>query len=103
MRTPVYYQKGVTLVESLVGVAVFMIIAASVYQAYSVTMSAIRNSRVKIAATALANEEFEIARNLSYADVGIVGGFPSGKIPRTETLVRDRKSTRLNSSHSSIS
>ena len=89
MRTPVYYQKGVTLVESLVGVAVFMIIAASVYQAYSVTMSAIRNSRVKIAATALANEEFEIARNLSYADVGIVGGFPSGKIPRTQTLVRD--------------
>jgi len=89
MRTPVYYQKGVTLVESLVGVAVFMIIAASVYQAYSVTMSAIRNSRVKIAATALANEEFEIARNLSYADVGIVGGFPSGKIPRTETLVRN--------------
>ena len=89
MRTPIHHQKGVTLVESLVGVAVFMIIAVSVYQAYGVAMNAIRVSRIKIAAAALANEEFEIARNLSYADVGIVGGFPSGKIPRTQTLVRD--------------
>src|SRR3989338_4392182 len=89
MRTPIHHQKGVTLVESLVGVAVFMIIAVSVYQAYGVAMNAIRVSRIKIAAAALANEEFEIARNLSYADVGIVGGFPSGKIPRTETLVRN--------------
>lgn len=89
MQISKQYQAGVTLIESLVGVAVFMIIAASVYQAYSVTMSAIRNSRIKIAATALANEEFEIARNLSYADVGIVGGLPSGKIPHTQILVRD--------------
>jgi len=89
MQIPMHYQKGVTLVESLVGVAVFMIIAVSVYQAYGLAMNAIRSSRIKITATALANEEFEIARNLSYADVGIVGGLPLGKIPHTQTLVRD--------------
>ena len=82
-------QKGFTLVETLVGVAVFVIIAVSVISAYVKVMEAVRVSRVKITATALANEQFEIARNLPYADVGIVGGVPAGKINRTQTLVRD--------------
>lgn len=52
-------------------------------------MDVVRVSRMRITATALANEQFEIVRNLPYADVGIVGGIPSGKINRTQTLVRD--------------
>lgn len=82
-------QKGFTLVEALVGAAVFVIIAVSVISAYVKVMEAVRVSRVKITATALANEQFEIARNLPYADVGIVDGIPAGKINRTQTLVRD--------------
>src|SRR3990167_6689135 len=80
---------GFTFVESLVGVAVFMIIAVSVYQAYGAVMNAVRASRLKVAATALANEQFEIIRNLSYDDVGVAGGIPSGKIPHMQNLVRD--------------
>ena len=75
--------------ESLVGVAVFMIIAVSIYQAYIVTLNAIRVSHFKTITTALANEQFEIIRNLAYADVGIVDSVPLGKIPRTQILVRD--------------
>jgi len=82
-------QKGFTLIESLVGIAVFMIIAVSVYQAFIVTMNAVRVSRLKVTATALANEQFEIIRNLPYADVGVVGGIPNGKIPRIQNLIRD--------------
>ena len=41
---PTSSQKGFTLIESLVGVAVFMIIAVSVYQSYAVTMNAVRVS-----------------------------------------------------------
>ena len=80
---------GFTLIESLVGVAVFMIIAVSVYQAYAVTMNAVRVSRLKIIATALANEQFEIIRNLPYDDVGVVGSIPNGKIPRIQNFIRD--------------
>ena len=83
------FLTGFTLVESLVGVAVFMIIAVSVYQAYGAVMNAVRASRLKVAATALANEQFEIIRNLSYDDVGVAGGIPSGKIPHMQNLVRD--------------
>ncbi len=80
---------GFTLIESLVGVAVFMIIAISVYQAYGAAMNAVRVSRLKVAATALANEQFEIIRNLSYDDVGVAGGVPNGKVSHIQNLVRD--------------
>lgn len=80
---------GFTLIDSLVGVAVFVLVAVSVYQAFRATMVAVKTSRTRITATALANEQFEIARNLTFSDVGIVGGLPLGKIPRTQTLVRD--------------
>ncbi len=85
-------QKGLSLIEAIVGVAVFVIIAVSVYQAYAMVMEAVHVSRLKITATALANEQFEIVRNLSYADVGVAGGIPLGKIPPTQTITRDNAS-----------
>jgi len=92
MNFPPAPQKGFSLIEALVGVAVFVIIAVSVYQAYVMVIDAVRVLRLKTTATALANEQFEIVRNLSYVDVGVLGGIPSGKIPRTQTLTRDNVS-----------
>jgi uncharacterized protein (TIGR02145 family)/uncharacterized repeat protein (TIGR02543 family)/prepilin-type N-terminal cleavage/methylation domain-containing protein len=83
--------SGMTLVEVLVGSAIFVILALSVYQGYKLAMDVIRVSRIKVAATALANEQFEIMRNMPYTDVGILGGLPPGKVPYTQTLVRDDK------------
>jgi len=85
-------QKGFSLIEALVGVAVFVIIAVSVYQAYVMVIDAVRVLRLKTTATALANEQFEIVRNLPYEDVGVAGGIPSGKIPHSQTLTRDNVS-----------
>ena len=80
--------KGFTLVETLVGVAVFLIIAIATYQAYISLFSLINLNQYKIVALNLANEQFEIIRNLSYSDVGIPGGIPDGKIPRIQNLIR---------------
>lgn len=88
MRSAPSLQKGFTLIESLVGVAVFVIIAVSVYQAYTATMNAVRVSRLKVTATALANEQFEIIRNLPYDDVGVTGSIPNGEIPHIQNLIR---------------
>ena len=82
-------QKGFTLIEIIVGLAVFLILSLSIYQAYISLLETIRASRLKVVATALANEQFEIIRNLPYTDVGIVGGLPSGKIQQNQTLTRD--------------
>ncbi|MBI3888407.1 carboxypeptidase regulatory-like domain-containing protein [Candidatus Nomurabacteria bacterium] len=85
-------QKGFTFIETVVGSAVFMVVALSAYQAFSVLMNATLVSREKVAATELANERFEIIRNLPYVDVGILGGLPVGKLTRNQTLTRDNYS-----------
>lgn len=80
---------GFTLIETLVGSVVFALVALSAYQAFSTLMDAVLASRAKIAAASLANEQFEIIRNLSYDDVGVASGIPVGKIPREQNITRD--------------
>lgn len=80
---------GFTLIETLVGSAVFLVVALSVYQAFSTLMSVTLASRAKVAGIELANERFEIIRNLPYEDVGIVGGLPAGKVVRSQNITRD--------------
>ena len=58
------------LIEMLVGSAVFVVIALAAYQAFSVLMATTLYARIKVSATELANERFEIIRNLPYNDVG---------------------------------
>ncbi|MCK5059550.1 MAG: prepilin-type N-terminal cleavage/methylation domain-containing protein [Candidatus Pacebacteria bacterium] len=81
-------QRAFTLVETLIGVALFLMIMMGVYRGYFAVVSAARAATVRLTAANLANEQFEIVRNLPYADVGIVNGIPSGKVPYTQTLVR---------------
>jgi len=85
-------QKGFTLVEMLVGSAVFVVVALAAYQAFGVLMDITLSARIKVAATELANERFEIIRNLPYNDVGIVAGLPVGKIVRVQNIIRDNYS-----------
>ncbi|GEM_PF-434254 len=86
------HRNGFTLIETLIGSAIFIVIAFSTYKAFAVLMDAVSISAAKLAATTLANEKFEIIRNMPYTDVGIVGGLPLGKIQRTETILRDNYS-----------
>jgi prepilin-type N-terminal cleavage/methylation domain-containing protein len=81
-------KNGFGLVETLVGVAVFTIIALAAYKGYAQIMRGVQVLKVKTTATNLANEQIEIIKNLPYVDVGIVDGLPAGKIPRDQTLDR---------------
>ncbi|MEY2664359.1 MAG: hypothetical protein RIT04_167 [Candidatus Parcubacteria bacterium] len=80
--------KGFTLIETLVGVAVFAIVALASYQAYVAVFAISGANQYKILALNLINEEFEIVRNMPYVDIGIVNGIPNGKIPYEQQLVR---------------
>lgn len=95
-------KKGFTLIETLVGSAVFIIIALSAYKAFGVLMDTVTESQAKIAATEVANEKFEIIRNLPYSDVGIVGGLPVGKINRTQTITKDNFSFNVTTTIRSV-
>jgi prepilin-type N-terminal cleavage/methylation domain-containing protein len=98
-RTPKFgvtsKRGGFTLVETLVGSAIFLLVALSAYKAFGVLMDAVTASRAKLVATTLANEKFEIIRNLPFQDIGIQGGLPSGKLIKTETTIRDNFSFNI--------
>jgi prepilin-type N-terminal cleavage/methylation domain-containing protein len=80
--------RAFTLVEVLVGAAVFLVVALSAYNAYIGLFKLIDLSQYKVLAVSLANEQFELARNLPYSSVGEVGGIPNGVIPSVQTFVR---------------
>jgi len=80
---------GFGLVETIVGVAIFVLVAVSAYSAFSQILRVLSVLKTKTLATNLASEQIEIVRNLPYSDVGIINGLPVGKIPREQNLVRD--------------
>ena len=71
-------QRGFTFVETLVAVAVSVVVLWSVYSALQSLFNIVQASRAKIDAVDLANEQLEIIRNMPYSEVGIVNGIPSG-------------------------
>lgn len=81
--------RGFSLVEILVGVGIFLIIGISTWEGFGYVTEMVRLSRLKVAATSLANEQLELVRNLPYADVGVIGYTPPGILNRTQEIIRD--------------
>ncbi len=81
-------RKGFTLIEITVSVAIFALVSAGIYGVIIYVYRTVYLSRVQIIATQVANEKIEIARNLSFENLGTVGGVPSGTLLQTETLAR---------------
>jgi len=86
---PRTHTKGFTLVEVLIGTAIFLIFASAVYEGYRAVYAAIASVHHKTLAADLANEKFEILKNLSYTSVGTIGGTPSGVVVPVESVTRD--------------
>lgn len=80
--------RAFTLIETLVGIAVFVVISTAVYQAYVSLFGLISLNQYRIVALNLANEQFEIVRNLSYVNVGIPGSIPNGILPQVQNITR---------------
>lgn len=81
--------SGFTLIEVLVGTAVFLIFAVGIYSTVSLVFKVVYQSRVRILETALLSEQLEVARNLPYEDVGIENGLPVGVLPANQILTRN--------------
>lgn len=78
---------GFTLVETLITMGIFMIFGSIFYLAYSNISSALVKSRQYAAAVSVLENEIETIRKMDYADVGVSGGYPAGKIPAEKTVV----------------
>lgn len=82
-------EKGFTLIEILVALAIFALVAAGIFLTYGNILEVIQRSRSRAAATTVLNQQIEIIRNLQYDDIGIDGGLPAGLIPYQKTIVRE--------------
>ncbi|MFA6253963.1 MAG: carboxypeptidase regulatory-like domain-containing protein [Candidatus Paceibacterota bacterium] len=82
-------QSGFTLVEVLVATVVFLMIALGIYGGFTSVSNLSLISRQRMVATALANEQLEVVRNLPYSDIGIIAGLPPGKLPHQKTVSRN--------------
>ncbi|HPV70851.1 MAG TPA: type II secretion system protein [Candidatus Magasanikbacteria bacterium] len=71
-------QKGFTLIEILVSVAILALVLAGVYTVIMYVFKLSYVSRVRVLETQIANEYIEVIRNLPYDDVGTIGGVPAG-------------------------
>ncbi len=95
MKHPYYNYKrftgrqGFTLIETLIGLAILLIVLTAVWALFHAGVNAIGSARAKTTAVAVANEYIEIVRNLSYQDVGTVAGWPIGVLNQTTSSDRN--------------
>ncbi|MDR3558424.1 MAG: prepilin-type N-terminal cleavage/methylation domain-containing protein, partial [Candidatus Pacebacteria bacterium] len=80
--------SGFTLVEVLVGIAIFVIVMGAAFGAFVALIKLANASQANILAVELADEQFEIIRNMPYLSVGLTDGIPQGVLPQTQTLTR---------------
>lgn len=71
-------EQGFTLLEILVGLTILSIFLLAIIPLFVLSAKVLRQSNDKLIAANLANKELEKVRALSYDDVGITGGNPSG-------------------------
>lgn len=81
--------NGVTLIETLVAVAFIVAFSIAIFNVYSKILETTSVLSKRQIAAALANEQFEIIRNMPYENIGTVGGIPSGTLLQSQTLTRD--------------
>lgn len=86
------FVRGFTLIETLVATAIFISVSVGIYAGFANILKIMNIIRTKEIMTNIANEQFEIVRNLPYQNVGIVSGIPSGILPSETNITKDNKS-----------
>lgn len=81
--------KGITLIEVLVGTTIVTILTMSIYMSLSGAVRNMGDAKQRTGAIALANEKMEVIRHLDYNNIGTVEGIPNGPIEQTESLTKN--------------
>ncbi len=81
-------KKGFSLIEVLIGTAIFLIVGLAVYNAFVSLFQLANLNQARVLGVELADEQFEIIRNMPYVNVGLTNGVPQGVLPQNQTLVR---------------
>jgi len=85
-------KKGFTFIDVLVGISLILIVFLGIFGAYRLGLKVISQSKNRITATALANQQMEIIRNLPYKEVGTTPHAidePAGDIPQLTYITQN--------------
>src|ERR1035437_8651698 len=74
-------RRGFTLIESLIGIAIFVLLAGVVYQAFFLIYRDAAMNWENTTVSSLARQYLENARNIPYAQIGTIQGNPHGNLP----------------------
>lgn len=80
MRNLLIQNQGFTLIETIIAVAILAIVGGGIYLSYSNVLEIFAASYLNLTALSEIDNEFEVIRNMSYADIGIQGGSVPGKL-----------------------
>ncbi len=80
-------QRGVTLIDTIVGVSLMLVVFVGIVGAFQLGIDVVSNNKARSGAIALANERLEYVRSLAYNSIGTSGGIPAGLIPQSESVV----------------
>ena len=88
MPSPARFKRkdGFTLIETIVSLGIFVIFSSGIYLAYSTIIEALTRSRAYSASVFVAQNEIEAIRNMSYANIGVAGGVPSGLLAAEKSV-----------------
>ena len=81
MVTFKHKQRGFTLVESMIGIGIFVLLAGVVYETFFVISRQILSNSESTTVSNLASQYLENARNIPYAQIGTIQGNPHGNLP----------------------
>jgi len=81
--------SGFTLIEAMIVLLIFALIAITFYAVSTSGVKYIREAKFRLEATALANEKMEIVHNLDYDKIGTTTGVPHGDILAKETVTQN--------------
>ncbi|WP_192930140.1 prepilin-type N-terminal cleavage/methylation domain-containing protein [Alkaliphilus pronyensis] len=76
--------SGFTLIEIIIAITIIGIISVSIPPVFAFVARSNEYNRISFTAANLANEKMEYIRSLSFAEIGTVGGNPSGTLEMTE-------------------
>lgn len=74
-------QEGFTIIEIVINIAIFVILAAGMLGVYSALSQSVKVSREKTVLNNLATSYLEIVRNMPYSQIGTLYGNPNGTLP----------------------
>ncbi len=81
-----FFQKsdkayGFTIIEVIIGIAIFSILLLGVMSSYSALSNSVRSGREKVVIASMAANNLEVVRNMPYSQVGTINGNPNGTLP----------------------